>query len=100
MLAHAPAVLLLDEATASVDSMTEARVQQAIDGVIAGRTVLVVAHRLSTVQRCDRIVVLDRGRIVEEGPPDVLRAQGGAWARLLAAGEGLVGPLADGPGPR
>ena len=100
VLAHAPAVLLLDEATASVDSMTEARVQQAIDGVIAGRTVLVVAHRLSTVQRCDRIVVLDRGRIVEEGPPDVLRAQGGAWARLLAAGEGLVGPLADGPGPR
>ncbi len=75
-------ILLLDEATASVDSETEHALQKAADAALAGRTALVIAHRLSTVERADRIVVLHRGRVVEQGPHAELVARGGVYARL------------------
>ncbi|GAA1511541.1 ATP-binding cassette subfamily B protein [Agromyces terreus] len=79
-----PAILILDEATAALDPETQAEVQDAIDRLTADRTTLVVAHRLSTVRRADRIVVLEAGSIVESGSHDELAAAGGTYARLLA----------------
>jgi ABC-type multidrug transport system fused ATPase/permease subunit len=84
VLADAP-ILVLDEATASVDAATEAAIQAALDQVTAGRTTLVIAHRLSTVRHADRIVVLDGGRVAEIGRHDELLAAGGTYARLVAA---------------
>jgi ATP-binding cassette subfamily B multidrug efflux pump len=82
-LAHNPQVLLvLDEATSSVDAETEHLIQEALHRVLRGRTAIVVAHRLSTVQDADRILVLHRGRIVEEGTHAALLARGGLYARL------------------
>ena len=77
-----PPVLILDEATAALDAEAEREVQEAFARLLAGRTVLVIAHRLSTVARADRIVVLDRGRIVEEGGHDDLVARSGLYARM------------------
>jgi ATP-binding cassette subfamily B protein len=89
MLKNAP-VLLLDEATSALDSRSEAKIQAALARLMKGRTVIAVAHRLSTVAAFDRIIVLVEGRIVEDGAPDALVAQGGVYAdlwRLQAEGQ-------------
>jgi len=75
-------LLILDEATASIDSDTEARLQSALEAVMEGRTALVIAHRLSTIRAVDRIVVFHRGRVVESGAHDELMAKSGVYARL------------------
>ena len=85
LLKNAP-ILILDEATAALDNEAERLVQDALRAVRKGRTSLIVAHRLSTIEQADRIVVLDGGRIVEQGTHATLLAAGGAYARLYAAG--------------
>lgn len=80
-----PAVLVLDEATSNLDPGTEMIVEQALERLMLGRTVIVVAHRLSTAARCDRIAVIDAGRLAEIGTHDDLIALGGRYARLFSA---------------
>ncbi len=90
-------VLVLDEATASVDSDTEARLQGALERMLSGRTALIIAHRLSTIRSVDRVVVLQKGEVVEEGPPDELARRGGLYANMLTMQEAQ--PAAETPAP-
>lgn len=83
VLRDAP-VLLLDEATSALDTASERLVQEALDKLSQGRTTLVIAHRLSTIRNADKIVVVDGGKVVEQGSHDQLMARGGAYARLVA----------------
>ncbi len=88
-LADAP-LLVLDEATSSLDVETEGQVQAAAEALMEGRTTIVIAHRLSTVRGADRILVFQKGRVVEEGRHAELKAQGGVYARLNAVSEGVA----------
>ncbi len=80
-----PRILILDEATASVDSETELKIQRALGAVLKGRTAIVIAHRLSTIRDSSRILVMDGGRLVEEGDHETLLAADGRYARLHRA---------------
>ena len=82
LLLKAPGVVVLDEATAHLDSESELAVQRALDGALEGRTAIVIAHRLSTVRAADLIVVVDDGRVVEQGRHAELLARGGLYADL------------------
>ncbi|MGL4961993.1 MAG: ABC transporter ATP-binding protein [Inquilinus sp.] len=92
-------ILVLDEALSAVDAENEAVIQEALDRLMQGRTTLVLAHRLSSVIGCDRILVLDRGRVVESGPHAALMQQGGVYAGLMAeqARESAAGTIIDAP---
>jgi len=90
-----PRILILDEATSSVDTLTEARLKVALARLIAGRTSVIVAHRLSTIRHADQILLLDHGRLIESGTHEALVARGGRYAemvRALAASHGAPGP--------
>ncbi|MFA9438404.1 ABC transporter transmembrane domain-containing protein [Uliginosibacterium sp. sgz301328] len=80
-----PRILILDEATSSVDTETEKEIQKALDNLVRGRTTIAIAHRLSTLRRADRLVVMDRGKIVEVGPHEALMEAQGAYYRLYEA---------------
>jgi ATP-binding cassette subfamily B protein len=90
-----PKILILDEATANIDSFTEQAIQKALRVLFAGRTCLVIAHRLATVRDADRIIVLRDGRIIEQGPHDALMANHGLYARLYTSSHGSFDDLAD-----
>lgn len=98
VLMQKPAIVILDEATASVDPLTEAQIQEGLDVVLAERTAIVIAHRLSTIQSADRIIVLRRGEIIEEGRHESLMKMGGHYAQLYdtyyrhQAPEAILGP--------
>jgi len=87
-----PSVVVLDAASSRLDPATERRLERAIDRLLAGRTGIVIAHRLATVQRADAIAILDRGRVAEYGPPVALAADSSTrFAELLAAGKEVAG---------
>jgi ATP-binding cassette subfamily B protein len=82
VLLKAPGIVVLDEATAHLDSESEAAVQRALDTALEGRTSLVIAHRLSTIRNADQILVIDDGRVVQQGRHESLLAEGGLYAEL------------------
>nr|HMQ79977.1 ATP-binding cassette domain-containing protein [Ignavibacteria bacterium] len=77
-----PRIFIMDEATSSIDTITEAKIQRGISGIMEGRTSIVIAHRLSTIKHCDRILVINRGRIVEDGSHYELMKKQGVYYRL------------------
>jgi ATP-binding cassette subfamily B protein len=77
-----PRIVVLDEATSAIDTVTETRLQRALEVLLRGRTAFVVAHRLSTIRKADLVLVLDQGRIVERGTHQTLLSAGGVYARL------------------
>ncbi len=87
LLLKNPAVMILDEATSHLDNENEAHVQAALDEALRGRTALVIAHRLSTIRDADRIIVLDAGRVVEQGTHEELLRLDGTYAAQVRAGE-------------
>ena len=93
LLKDAP-ILLLDEATSALDSESERAIQDALDRLMQGRTVIAIAHRLSTLKRFDRIIVMDHGRIIDDGPPDVLAARPGPYRELLRKQQ-LLEPVSE-----
>ena len=94
-IAGNPRILVLDEATANIDTHTELLIQQALSRILKDRTSIVIAHRLSTIRNADKIVVLDRGRVAEVGNHDQLLESGGVYAQLYAINYGLSGPSVD-----
>jgi ATP-binding cassette subfamily B protein len=94
-----PPILVLDEATSALDSVTEASVQRALAALMRGRTTFTIAHRLSTVRHADVILVLDQGRIVEQGSHDALMAKGGTYARLVHTQHGTTQKTPETPIP-
>jgi ATP-binding cassette, subfamily B, multidrug efflux pump len=90
-----PPILILDEATANVDSDTEARLQRAVGGAMKGRTALIIAHRLSTIRAVDRIIVFHKGRVVEQGTHEALLEQDGVYAKLYKLQFAKNDPSAD-----
>ncbi len=82
VLARDPRILILDEATSNVDTETEMLIEEAIVAVMSNRTSIIIAHRLSTIRRANRIIVIDHGRIVEQGTHDSLMQQGGVYHHL------------------
>ena len=97
-IAGNPRILILDEATANIDTHTEILIQNALKGVLKGRASIVIAHRLSTIRNADKIVVLDGGRVVEVGSHQELLGRNGTYARLYAINYGLEVPVAQGDG--
>ena len=87
MVLSKPSVVILDEATSALDSTTEQHLHQALQGLLAGRTTLIVAHRLSAVRQADRVLVFEDGRIVEQGRHEQLMADGGLYASLYRSQE-------------
>jgi len=82
VLLHDPSILILDEATASIDPLTEVQIQEALDVVVRGRTAIIIAHRLPTVRRADSIVVLEKGKVIEQGSHNTLMRVGGHYCQL------------------
>ena len=80
---RSPSILILDEATSALDSESEVAIQSAIESIAGKTTMLIIAHRLSTISRADNIIVLDAGRIVEQGDFKTLMTKGGTFARLV-----------------
>ena len=92
-----PRILILDEATSSVDTETEKEIQKALDNLVRGRTTIAIAHRLSTLRKADRLVVMDRGRIVEIGNHEQLMLAQGHYFKLYEAQARNVDSEADVP---
>ncbi|VWB89300.1 ABC transporter [Burkholderia lata] len=98
ILKDAP-ILLLDEATSALDSASEEAIQSALDRLMVGRTVIAIAHRLSTLRNFDRIIVMNNGKVIDDGPPDVLRNRPGLYRDLLAKQHGRHHAAPDGGAP-